>query len=960
MRGERGSLGLGAELLERAAELDAITAAIGAAVAGSGTVLLIEGPAGIGKTRLLGHACAQAADAGLTVLTARAAEFEDGYAWGVVRQLFGARAAGGPAGSGEPGGAADPADDAVALARLALSHRARPGVEDTFSVLHGLYWLTADIARRGGPVLLAIDDLHWADRPSQRFTIHLARRLEGLPVLLAATIRDPRAGTVQGKELTATLTAEPGVWLLRPAALSPAGSARMVSLGMGANTTAGFASACHDLTGGNPLLLRGLITALAAEGAAGDDTDIPHLRRLTPDVVSRHVLLRLARLPAGVLATARAIAVLGTSATTTRAARLAGLDAAAGADAVATLMAEQLVTGDVLLSFVHPLVRSVIYTDLAPPLRQRWHKRAARLLAEIGGAAEVTTHLLATAPEGDPWVVARLRTAAADARARGAPDVAVHCLERALAEPPADSDRAAILHELGTAQTPRAPARAVDHLTQALALAGGRPASGEIALALSEALALQGHFADATRILREAVDQADDRHVAGLQAALLNTTRWDLSSRSNSAPLLKQLLVQAEATADLDPRLHANLAVELCDAGTDQQRAVRHAQAAVRATSQLTPHTPTVLPEAVIVLLCADDVGAAAAAAQDFLHLAQRRGHPVAAAVAAAAVSMIAYYSGEIRQALAYGLQAVACDSTWIPGLATGLVVPVMLDAGDVGGARALLEEHDLFGELPTLFPFNVTRQARGCLHAAEGNHEAAVTELLALGDLATRWGVHNPAMLPWRSAAAVSLSALGDLGAASRLAADEIELARRWGSKRSEGIALRAAGLAAGGERGVDLLTEAVATLRASPARLELARALADLGAAHRRAGARALARDLLRESLDLAHALGGHAIAARARQELVTAGGRPRRDARHGRDALTPSELRVVELAAAGRSNRQIAQALFVTKRTVENHLTSAYAKLGISARHELAASLTDSPQAAPATRQTAPTSR
>jgi DNA-binding NarL/FixJ family response regulator len=256
--------------------------------------------------------------------------------------------------------------------------------------------------------------------------------------------------------------------------------------------------------------------------------------------------------------------------------------------------------------------------------------------------------------------------------------------------------------------------------------------------------------------------------------------------------------------------------------------------------------------------------------------------------------------------------------------------------------------------------PFNLTRLARGCLHAAAGNHETAVAELLAVGDLATRWGIRNPAMLPWRSAAALSLGALGELDAAGRLAAEEIELARRWGSKRSEGIALRAAGLVARGERGIDLLTEAVATLRASPARLELARALGDLGAAHRRAGARAQARELLRESLDLAHSLGGHAVATRAREELVTAGGRPRRDARHGRDALTPSELRVVELAAAGRTNRQIAQALFVTKRTVENHLTSAYAKLGICARHDLATSLTDSPQAASAIRRTAPTSR
>ena len=176
----------------------------------------------------------------------------------------------------------------------------------------------------------------------------------------------------------------------------------------------------------------------------------------------------------------------------------------------------------------------------------------------------------------------------------------------------------------------------------------------------------------------------------------------------------------------------------------------------------------------------------------------------------------------------------------------------------------------------------------------------------------------------------------------ASRLCAEEIDLSRQWGASRGLGIALRAGGMTEGAGRGLELLTEAVSVLRPSPARLELARALIDLGAAHRRAGSRALAREFLREGLDLAHALGGLALADRARRELVVAGGRPRRDATRGRDALTPSELRVAQLAAGGQTNRQIAQALFVTQRTVENHLTSTYGKLGISSRPELPAAL------------------
>jgi DNA-binding CsgD family transcriptional regulator len=934
-------------LFERGTETDAIEAAIGAACAGGGSALFIEGAAGIGKTRLLGYACERAAAAGMTVLSARAAEYEDGYAWGVVRQLFteGQRNRGG----GQHGG------DAMALAGLALGDGARPGNLDEFAVLHGLYWRTADIAGRG-PLLLAVDDLHWADKPSQRFAIHLTRRLEGLPVLLVVTVREPRAGTAQDKALTATLALEPVVVQVRPAPLSLDGCARLVTAQLGRAPAPAFASACQELTGGNPLLVRGLLAALAAEGATCDDADVPHLRRLTPDTVSRYVLLRLGRLPAPVLAMARAITVLGTSATTDRAARLAGLDPATAADAAEVLMAERLIEGDRQLRFVHPLVRSVVYTDLAAPVRQHWHKQAARLLTGAGApAAEATTHLLAAAAEGDPMVTGQLRAAGADALARGAPEVAVQCLARALAEPPPPGDRAAVLHELGSAESTLAPDAALAHLTEALSLAAGWPLRGEISLALGEALALGGRFADAVRILRQALDESAGAAgtdgtgglVVGLKGALLNIARWDLGTRESTWPLLRSVFDQAEGGAELDPQLHANLAIELGVAGTDAAGAVKHARAAVRATSQLMSLTATALPEAVSVLIFADENAEAWAAAQHWLRLAQQRGQPLATAIAASVASMAAHYGGDIQAAVSYGMQAIEGGNGWVPVMSTGLVVPAMVDAGELRGARSLLAAHGLLGDdLLPVWPFNVARYARGCVDAAAGDHEKAAADLLAAGDFATRWGINNPAAMPWRSAAALSLNALGDKAAAERLVAEEVELAGKWCSKRAAGVALRAAGIVRGGPAGIESLCDAVALLRQSPARLELARALADLGAAHRRAGNRGAARELLRESLDGAHALGGHAIAARAREELVMAGGRPRRDAIRGRDALTPSELRVAELAASGLTNRRIAQALFVTQRTVENHLTSGYAKLGIAARAELGTALGTAP--------------
>ena len=953
-------------LLERAAELDVITTAIGAARAGTGSVLLIEGAAGIGKTRLLAYACEQAAAAGMTVLTARAAEYEDGYAWGVVRQLFEAELK-----SASPGDDSNGSRDAAALAAMALTRLSPPPDEDSFAVLHGLYWVATDIAHRA-PLLLAVDDLHWADPPSQRFVAHLARRIDGLPVLLAVTVREPRSGTAHAKALVTGLGTEPGAMTVRPAALSAGGCARLGAAALGRPPSPAFGDACHELTGGNPLLMHGLLTTLTAEGVKGTDDDVPHLRRLTPDTVARHVLLRLGRLPPAVLAAARAVAVLGTSATTARAARLAGLDGEACADAVGVLMAEQLVEGERYLRYVHPLVRSAVYQDIAPPVRQQWHKRAARLLAAEGAAsAEVTVHLLASAAEGDPWVAGQLRQAAADARGRGAPDVAAQCLERALAEPPDPQARAGMLYELGTAQTFHAPAEAVRHLGAALEATSGWPRRGQVALALSEALAMCGRFSDAVTTVQEALREVGDGRdddgdgaggiVASLQAVLLNIARWDLSTRTLTRPLVAELLARAETGAALDPQLYAHLAMELTVAGRDRQRALRYAREAVRAASTLMSLTSTSLPETVLVMTLADGGAEAWAGVQGWLELARQRGRPLAAAIAASMAAYIAARDGDVRQALAFGEQALSADDIWVSVVCSAFCVTALLNAGDNARAKELLAGRGLLtAELVPVFPYNLAQYARGCLRAADGDHEAAVADLLGVGAAAEQWGIVNPATIAWRSAAALSQSALGDRDAARRLAQEEIRLARRWGAAREIGVALRAAGLVEGGGRGIGLLTESVSVLRGSSARLELARALLDLGAAHRRAGARGIARDLLRESLDLAHALGGRAVADRAREELVAAGGRPRRDATHGRDALTPSELRVAELAAAGRTNRQIAQTLFVTQRTVENHLTSAYAKLGITARPDLAGALSDSAPAGSAARRTAPTSR
>ena len=189
-------------------------------------------------------------------------------------------------------------------------------------------------------------------------------------------------------------------------------------------------------------------------------------------------------------------------------------------------------------------------------------------------------------------------------------------------------------------------------------------------------------------------------------------------------------------------------------------------------------------------------------------------------------------------------------------------------------------------------------------------------------------------------------------------LAAEQLALARKVGTLATLGAALRANAAAAdaahpGGRSGRSVqsvagesLAEAVGLLETTPARYELALALADLGAFLRRSGRRADARDPLRRALDLAQRTGAAPLAERARRELLAAGARPRRTALTGPDALTSAERRVAGLAADGLSNRQIAQHLFITQPTVETHLRHAFQKLGITSRAGLPAQLADEP--------------
>jgi DNA-binding CsgD family transcriptional regulator len=233
-------------------------------------------------------------------------------------------------------------------------------------------------------------------------------------------------------------------------------------------------------------------------------------------------------------------------------------------------------------------------------------------------------------------------------------------------------------------------------------------------------------------------------------------------------------------------------------------------------------------------------------------------------------------------------------------------------------------------------------RQARGALRVAQRRYAAALDDLTAAAAGWRDLGIENPAVASWRTAAAAAHSAAGDRAQAVALASEQLTLARKMGSPVTLGIALGAYAAAAPADHPGESLAEAVRLLEPTYARYELALALADLGGYLRRIGRHADARDPLRRAMDLARRTGAAPLAEQARRELLASGARPRRTALTGPDALTSSERQVAGLAADGRSNREIAQHLFITQATVETHLRHAFRKLGITSRADLPAQL------------------
>jgi DNA-binding CsgD family transcriptional regulator len=295
-------------------------------------------------------------------------------------------------------------------------------------------------------------------------------------------------------------------------------------------------------------------------------------------------------------------------------------------------------------------------------------------------------------------------------------------------------------------------------------------------------------------------------------------------------------------------------------------------------------------------------------------------------------------------EASARSVLDVSPEQRWALGLplAVAFLLDAMIERDDLQAAAEVLEASGIPEDIPDFTLFVPLLFSRGKLRLGLGQADAALADFLLCGERARAWGSRNPTFLAWRSHAALLLAHTGERDRAQALVAEDIELARGAGSASATGIALRTAGLLACDEQAETMLREALETLAATGARLEYARTLVELGAALRRAGRRQDARDPLARGRELAHTCGATALERRAHDELLATGSRPRRLMLSGLESLTPSERRVARLAAAGHNNTDIAQALFITRKTVEKHLGGVYSKLGLQSRTQLPGAL------------------
>ena len=926
-------------LLERESELARIEAVLDDVQQGSGRLLTIEGEAGAGKTALLDTTAQLAVDRGMRVLRARGGEFERDFPYGVMRQLFEPLLADEAARTELLSGSAG-----LAAPVFALADSAQEG--DPLAVQHGLYWLTADAAA-DVPTVLLVDDAQWADMASLHALAYGGRRYEGIPVLLAVGVRSGEPGGHE--EPLNELRGEPIAESIDPPPLSAAAATTLIAAEVGAQPSEKFAAACRNSTAGNPFLLAELLRSLGPGSLDAGGDGSARLAEIAAAGVSRSILVRLTRLGEHSIAVARAVAVLEPNAEARLVGELCELPPRAVAEACELLVRARLLSDSQPVAFIHPLVREAVLSEVPSPRRATDHAFAARLLDRDGAAADtVAAHLLLAERRGDDWAVGSLRRAAGGALSRGAPETAVRYLRRALQEPPAAAERPATSRELGSALLRASDREGIEVLRTVHATTDDPVARAELAHEIATSLGVREGGEEAAALLEESLADIDSQSELGtlLRATVLLQAMWGLErlpatalpgpgEGADNGTVAGRMLLAQTATLNVLGLGRIERGLELAEVSAPGvETVVADARAGL-------PHQGTFT-----ALVLADRGDVAAKFFEPSLEGSRRRGAPLAVAGGHGVRAFARLLDGELADAggdsdialnILRGIPLRAAIGVWL-----GAAIRIATSRGEFDLAERMLAGP--LGERPptTGIPAAIFLSARGELRRTTDRHAEARHDYLAASERISWLPLANPEAFPWRTGLAQCEAALGNEGRGRELAAEAVDAARRAGGTRGIGIALRVHGTLHPGDGGIEMLREAAEMLADTRARLEHARALVELGAALRRANRRKDAREPLRQGLEIAHRCGAIPLEEQARTELVATGARPRKAVYSGVESLTPSELRVARLAAEGRTNREIAQALTVTEKTIETHMRHVFQKLDVGRRTELAGAL------------------
>ncbi|GAA1234629.1 AAA family ATPase [Kitasatospora nipponensis] len=939
----------GTVLLDRSEQLAAVELAAAQARAGRGAVVLVRAGAGLGKTSLLNAWGSAEQAGGMRVVRADGGELEQDFAFSVLRQLIEPLLA-----RADPAGRERLLSGPAQLASYALQVVGADGgpslsPEASLGVLHSLYWLVVHLAD-DGPLALVVDDAHWADAPSVRWLEYLARRVRGLPVLLVLAAR-PDSRT-QVEPLLERIAGQPHCRPVELPALAADSVASLVRTRLGTDADPRFAAACAGATRGNPLLLRELLRTLAENGVrpAGDQAFV--VEEFRGRILAGTVVKRLAGEPEPVRLLVRALVVLGDGAGWQVVAELAGLGEARARELGRRLQRIGVLTPGEAPRFEHPLVRAAIAESLLGPVELAdGHAQAAELLRREGApGAEVAAHLLLAEPSGETWRVDVLRQAARATRGRGAPEVTVTYLRRALREPMSVKERGPLLLELGADEMQVDVGAARHRLAQASQALTDPYSRAQAAHLLADALFLEQQHEDAVDVLARAVEdlrETDDgsglaREVSWYLQAQMLLIGYDQLSTLPAARLRAGRLREHQLAGDTPGQCAVLAALSVAALSGDGSARVADdlIDRALRGGLAGTDQRQILLSLAGLSFVATDRLDDAAAQFDRIAEVAGRWGSFLMVSAALTwQVSISRHRGRQLALTPDFGHPAMTEE-----GMELRVRTAMMTQVGE-----SLMERGDLAGAARALAPDADSDRVgwawqgpmvlvRGRLHAARGHPAAALAILLEYG-AQERWArVTNLALAPWRSQAALAHHALGQREEALRLAAEELELAHRWGTARSIGVASRCLGVVTGGAEGAALLREAVAVLERSPARLELTRARYELGIALARTGEADRARQSLARALELAQACGSVLLAGRARRALTELGVRTR-PVPLPAPSLSMTGHRVLELVGAGHSDRQIAQALLLTPQDVTVLIGRAARALGATGRADLA---------------------